>query len=158
MKYVILTTYTIICLIMTQTNVFAKDVSNQMTGYNSGIVLSCTTRMGLYAGNSKNVFEMPDPNFTKTMVENTIKISIPYYDNVRNAAWKVYPLNQDWDKFYQTQIDLVNKNYNTNNVFFDTMGCVQDLMRLGVMYPKPSDPSKMPPEQMSILKKLMQKK
>ena len=79
-------------------------------------------------------------------------------ENIRNAAWGGYPLNQDWDQFYSGQVEIANKNYETNNVFFDTFVCVRDLVAIGVIYPIPKDPSKIPPEQMSIMKKLMQPK
>ena len=39
-------------------------------------------------------------------------------DNIVNAAWQVYPANNDWDAFYSQQMDLINLHYETNNVFF----------------------------------------
>ena len=37
----------------------------------------------------------------------------------------------------------------------DTYGCVQDLMTIGVIYPKATAGSQMPPEQQKIFKELM---
>tara|TARA_B110000444_G_C18458941_1_gene419299 strand:- start:314 stop:481 length:168 start_codon:yes stop_codon:yes gene_type:complete len=47
--------------------------------------------------------------------------------------------------------------YKKNNVFIDTMMCVRDLLRLGVIYPLVTDEMEMPPEQEKIMMQQMQK-
>lgn len=100
---------------------------------------------------------MPDPNFQKTLVQNALEVSMPYKENVYNAAWQAYPANNDWNAFYDQQMGLIDMNYKTNNVFFDTFVCVRDLIHFGVIYPLPEDPSKMPPEQVEIMMEQMRR-
>ena len=132
---------------------FAKDVSNEITGTKASLVLSCIIRLEIYAENTLNMFEMPDPNYQKSLTKTALMISMPYKENIINAAWtelKTLYLN-DWDAFYSQQIDSVSLNFETNNVFFDTFTCVRELVQAGVIYPLQENPSKMPPEQRQIL-------
>ena len=129
---------------------YGKDVSNEITVSQSGLVVGCIVRLDMYAANTLNLFEMPDPNFQSNMVINALKVSMPYMQNVLDAAWEKYPIN-DWDSFYSAQINQVNLHYETRNVFFDTFTCVRDLSRLGIIYPLVEDMAKMPPEQKKIL-------
>ena len=136
---------------------FAKDVSNEIKTQNSGLILGCITRLDLYAANAKDLVENPDQNFARTGGETYLKVAIPYRENIRNAAWAAYPI-RDWEAFFEQQSTLVNMNYQTNNVFFDTMTCVQDLMLYGVMYPKNLNPDEIPAEQKAIIKSLIENK
>jgi len=131
---------------------FAKDVSNEIKTQNSGLILGCITGLDLYAANAKDLVE--NQNLARAG-ETYLKVAIPYRENIRNAAWAAYP-TQDWEAFFEQQSTLVNMNYQTNNVFFDTMTCVQDLMLYGVMYPKNLNPDEMPAEQKAIIKSLME--
>lgn len=144
-------------VIFLHTAASAADVSKQIKkGFQAGNVLGCITRMELYAANAQNLYENPDPDFSKKSIESILKISIPYRDNVMQAAWDLMPTD-DWDAFYQLQYQIVASNFDTRNVFSDTFGCVSDLMSIGVIYPK-VDPKDMPPEQMEILMQQMQQK
>jgi hypothetical protein len=131
---------------------FAKDVSNEIKTQNSGLILGCITRLDLYAANAKDLVENQNLALAG---ETYLKVAIPYRENIRNAAWAAYP-TQDWEAFLEQQSTLVNMNYQTNNVYFDTMTCVQDLMLYGVMYPKNLNPDEMPAEQKAIIKSLME--
>ena len=157
MKYKITIIYLLVSFFITATNVTAKDVSNEITVGSSGLILGCMTRLGMYSEESKNLYEIPDqktdPDAQKIMVRNALQISIPYFENIRNAAWSLYP-GEDWDEFYSLQVEQVNLFYQTNNVFFDTMSCVLDLMKHGVMYPRFTD--EMPPEQEEIMMQQIQ--
>ena len=141
------------------TNVSAKDISSEITVAESGAILGCLTRFEIYASNSKNIFPNEDPNFTKKMVAGSLKISVPYIENIKNAAWEKYPI-KNWDAFYAQQVGEVKDSYQTNNVFFDTMNCVQDLLLYGAMYPKEGrviseGTGEMPPEQQKIMMEMM---
>ena len=145
-------------VIFLHTGAWAADVSKQMKkGFQAGNVLRCITRLEMYAANAQNLYQNPDPDYAKKSAEFVLKISIPYRDNVMQAAWDLFPQNDDWDAFYQLQYQQVVLNFDTRNVFIDTFGCMGDLMSIGVIYPK-VDPKDMPPEQMEILIQALQQK
>jgi len=150
MQHKISIIFVLISFFITATNVNAKDVSSEITVTNSGIILGCITRFEIYGGESKNILEDQNADEQKSANRLSLLVSIPYFENIRNAAWSVYPANQDWDAFYLQQVEQVKSLFKTNNVFTDTFSCVGSLMSYGVMYP-PIGPNGPAPEQMKII-------
>jgi hypothetical protein len=113
---------------------WAEDVSNRIKpGYQASMVISCITRLEIYADSATNMLENPDPDFAKKLAWGYLLSSIPYRDNVRRKAFELSPFKDDWDTFYQLQVEQVDLHVNNNLVSDDTFRCVRDLMRLGVI-------------------------
>ena len=148
---------TLTSLLVSSANVEAKDVSGELTaGYVNSTILSCIIRLEIYAAQSQNLIENPDKDFQRKSNEFALKFSMPYRDNVVQAAWNLAPFD-DWDAFYQMQYEQVRLHFETNNVFFDTLTCVRGLLAYGVMYPEITDPENTPPEQQKIFLEYMQR-
>ena len=73
-------------VIFLHTGAWAADVSKQIKkGFQAGNVLGCITRMELYAANAQNLYENPDPDFSKKSAD-FFSTNIAPYIGKRNRA------------------------------------------------------------------------